>query len=692
MKRLPLIIALGLLGTLVFSNANALWPLNGAAQCPTVASQQFPVMCSDGSGGAIIAWQDLRDGTYNIYAARVSPGGNTLWCGAVSAAINHQQHPVMVADGAGGAIIAWEDQRNNNQDIYTQRINANGQTLWTNNGIAVCTGTGLHLHPKIVSDGAFGVIITWDDTRASSAPDIYCARFDDQGKRAWALNGVALCTATGIQSYPSIASDGAGGAIITWSDGRLGTLQTDIYARRITAAGTAIWSADGNSVCTAGSSQASPVIIPDGAGGGIVAWQDRRSGNDDIYARRVDASGIPQWTINGEALCTALFDQDVPIIVSDGAGGAVVAWEDRRAGEWDVYARRIDASGTALWTNDGVPLVTMPEEQVAPSITTDGSGGAIVAWEDARDTTNRNLYARRIDSAGTLQWMIEGSRVCVWGGAQFVPVIVAGTSGDALMAWEDLRTGTAQIYAQRLSAEGEWVNTPAGNNISVNPSDENGTGSPLFVTFTNITQEGLTSLLIANAGPDLPGSFTLGDGKYYFLDTTATTTGPIYICIQYDESSLTVPEASLQMLHYDTTLFPPAWVDITADLDTDANQICGWTDHLSPFAIGAGSVTGVQDEPIPNRFALHANVPNPFNPVTTIAYEIPAGGADVNISVYDVAGRRVRILVDEHRPAGVFSVPWKGDDERGQRAASGVYFYRMRAGKFVETKKMVLLK
>jgi flagellar hook assembly protein FlgD len=75
-----------------------------------------------------------------------------------------------------------------------------------------------------------------------------------------------------------------------------------------------------------------------------------------------------------------------------------------------------------------------------------------------------------------------------------------------------------------------------------------------------------------------------------------------------------------------------------------------------------------------------------------ISYDIPAGGADVNISVYDVAGRRVRELVHEHRPAGVFSVQWNGDDDRGQHVASGVYFYRMRAGEFVDTKKMVLLK
>jgi hypothetical protein len=691
MKNLPLILTLGFLGSLVFSNANALWPLNGGAPCAKTEAQQSPVIASDGTGGAIIAWSDARNGALDIYASRVAPAGTTVWCGPVCTSGGDQRNPAIVADGAGGAIITWEDGRNGGTDIFVQQVDPIGKTGWTNNGVAVCTGTGAHAHPVITSNGAGGAVIAWDDTRSGDT-NIYAARYDYDGKRAWTTNGVALCTAANSQLAPSIATDGAGGAIVTWTDKRIGTVFTDdVYARRVSNTGTALWTADGVAVSTAGSNQSSPVVISDGAGGGIIAWQDRRSSRDDIYAQRINSSGTSQWLSNGVPLCTAAFDQEAPKIVSDGGGGAIVVWEDSRAGAWDVDVQRINASGTALWTNNGVALVTMPEEQVAPSITTDGAGGVIVAWEDARDATNRDIYARRIDSAGNPQWMIEGSRVCTWGGQQFVPVIVSGAAGDAIVAWEDLRTGTSQVYAQRMSAAGEWVNTPAGSDVTVNPVDENGNGSPLSVTFASIAQEGLTSLVIAEAGPDLPGSFTLGDSKYYHLTTTATSTGLIYICIQYDEASLTVPEASLRMLHYDTALIPPAWVDVTTDLDTDANQICGWTDHLSPFVLGAGSVTGVPDGHVPPAFALHANVPNPFNPITMISYDVPAGGARVSISIYDIAGRRVRTLLDEQRPAGVFSVQWNGEDDRGQRVASGVYFYRMRAGQFVDTKKMVLL-
>jgi hypothetical protein len=90
--------------------------------------------------------------------------------------------------------------------------------------------------------------------------------------------------------------------------------------------------------------------------------------------------------------------------------------------------------------------------------------------------------------------------------------------------------------------------------------------------------------------------------------------------------------------------------------------------------------------------ALHQNVPNPFNPTTTIRFDVPKDGAHVTLTVHDVSGRLVRTLVDTHRGAGQWSVQWSGDDDRGVRVASGVYFYQMRAGSFVQTRKMVLLK
>lgn len=94
---------------------------------------------------------------------------------------------------------------------------------------------------------------------------------------------------------------------------------------------------------------------------------------------------------------------------------------------------------------------------------------------------------------------------------------------------------------------------------------------------------------------------------------------------------------------------------------------------------------------LPTEFSLSQNVPNPFNPSTVVAYALPKD-ARVNLSVYNVLGQHVKTLVDDMQRAGRQSVTWDGTDNNGSTVASGVYFYKLRAGDFTDTKKMLLLK
>ena len=100
------------------------------------------------------------------------------------------------------------------------------------------------------------------------------------------------------------------------------------------------------------------------------------------------------------------------------------------------------------------------------------------------------------------------------------------------------------------------------------------------------------------------------------------------------------------------------------------------------------------DEPAPETVALLANYPNPFNPSTVIEYVLPASvaGEAVRLEVFDVAGRRVRVLVEARQEAGFYRATWDGADEAGAPVASGVYVYRLQAGGFQQVRKMILLK
>lgn len=187
-----------------------------------------------------------------------------------------------------------------------------------------------------------------------------------------------------------------------------------------------------------------------------------------------------------------------------------------------------------------------------------------------------------------------------------------------------------------------------------------------------------------------PGIWNVGNTpQYWDISTNVTFLGNVHVCVYYDPAQAPGPEGVLRLLHYQNG----GWADVTTTVDPVNNVICGVVSSLSPFVIAKRTnATGVGDNSAPDAFALRANVPNPFNPTTTIAYDVPQSGGDVSIAIYDVSGRLVRTLVDEHRSAGRYSAQWNGDDDAGWPVASGVYFYRMQAGPFHETRKMVLLK
>ncbi len=96
-------------------------------------------------------------------------------------------------------------------------------------------------------------------------------------------------------------------------------------------------------------------------------------------------------------------------------------------------------------------------------------------------------------------------------------------------------------------------------------------------------------------------------------------------------------------------------------------------------------------KPLPDRFNLDQNMPNPFNPSTVIGYQLSEAGL-VRLAIYNLLGQQVRVLVNEPRNAGAFSATWDGTDALGRRVASGIYLYRIRAGGFSATKRMLLLK
>ncbi len=497
------------------SNEITQWMANGTVICnETTAGQSSPRICSDGAGGAIIAWMDKRNGNYDIYAQKTASNGITQWTANGTAICNEVstdqlQLSSIISDGAGGAIIAWQDSRTGSTDIYVQKIASNGTTLWTANGTVICNETTAGQYsPRICSDGAGGAIIAWDDSRNGMNEDIYAQKIASNGITSWTANGTVICNeTTADQNKILICSDGAGGAIIAWADLRNGN--DDIYVQKIASNGSSQWMANGTVICNeAPAIQYSSRICSDGAGGAIFVWHDSRNGNYDVYAQKIVSNGSAMWAANGTVICNeATEDQKFTHICSDGVGGAIIAWQDTRSGNYDVYMQKIGSDGNTLWMANGTVICNIITEDTAtPGICSDGAGGAIIAWVDNR-TGNYDIYTQWIASNGTCLWTANGTVICniiteiVGEESQSITILSDGTRG-AIIAWEDYRNGlNYDIYAQKIktvNGNHQTLPTPDDDDDNDGDDDDKGLipGYDLYLIFGLLLLCGLISVIV----------------------------------------------------------------------------------------------------------------------------------------------------------------------------------------------------
>ena len=134
-------------------------------------------------------------------------------------------------------------------------------------------------------------------------------------------------------------------------------------------------------------------------------------------------------------------------------------------------------------------------------------------------------------------------------------------------------------------------------------------------------------------------------------------------------------------------VFRTSGTPASADFQVSESVLVGLDGKLDmPARVEIGDL-----HPLPDRFVLDQNVPNPFNPATVIGYQLPEAGR-VRLAIYNLLGQEVRVLVDERMEAGSFTATWDGADALGRRVASGVYLYRIQAGDFSASRRMLLLK
>ncbi|HOX24426.1 MAG TPA: FlgD immunoglobulin-like domain containing protein [Candidatus Krumholzibacteria bacterium] len=695
----------------------------------------------DGEGGAIVVWLDWSGGSPTLRGQRVTADGAILWAGggvAIAGVPTHIYYPTVAADGSGGVLVAWADDRTGTYYVYAQRVNGSGTVLWNEGGVPLCTDPTGQWGPQVCSDESGGAVVAWTDYRPGiNASDIYAQKVRDNGSVAWATDGIPICAAAYSQDLPAIVTDRGGGAIIAWRDSR-GT--GGIFAQRVDAWGTTRWTADG--VAVGGTTTAIDDLRPaaDGHGGAFLAWMEvRTAGNPDIFAQWVDSAGNVQWAAAGIAVCSEIDAQEEPHVVPDGAGGLIVTWQDARYGYSDIYAQRLDGGGSARWSARGVPLCEAPSYQRVPVVATDGEGGALVVWEDLRPGAP-GLHAQRIDRHG--YWGYAAGELA---GVTDVPGDQGGQAevawqGSRLDQWPDLVIESYSVWRAIVQAKRAPVD------VATSPAAAAAATSPLVWKQRAGGRTFYWELVGSQAAHHLESyAFTAAT----LFDSTATVDAPHYFQVVahgtafdqywvsapdsgwsvdnlapstpaglaghaiYDPQGLNLswlanpePDLAQYVLHRGATPdFEPGPGTIVAAVSETEVVDPDWTpgsyyklaavdlhDNLSAYAVLSPlDVTGSGGEVVPAVTRLECVNPNPFNPQVTITYRL-AETAMATLRIHDPAGRSVRVLVGGIEEAGLHRVTWDGRDDAGTALASGVYLCRLEAAGAVLSRKLTLVR
>jgi hypothetical protein len=350
---------------------------------PRTGHQLTPTVAFDGTN-YLVVWVDGRSGSGDIYGARVNQSGAVLdQLGfPISTAGGEQQEPAVEFDGTD-YLVVWTDSGSGPPRVRGARVSPAG-TVLDPGGITIgppAVNNG-QLAPTLAFDGSNYLVVWFDGSTGQY--EIHAARVSTAGV---VLDpGSKLLTTTGAL-WPAVAFDGTN-YLVAWSNG-------SVFAERVTTDGVVL--DPGGFRLSLGSSGAGfPALAFDGTNY-LAVWQDERSGPYDIYGTRVSTGGTVLDT-SGIPIATATGNQRFPAVAFDGTN-YLAAWEDARSGGDDVYGGRVSQAGSSL-DPGGILISAAAGSQQAPSV---AHGGAkyLVGWQDSR-SGDWDVYGARVSHDGNV--------------------------------------------------------------------------------------------------------------------------------------------------------------------------------------------------------------------------------------------------------------------------------------------------
>jgi hypothetical protein len=459
-------------GVVLDTRAEGANTVGGIALISAANVQQRPTLVCGTQ--CLLVWQDRRNSAsyFDIYSKLLTPALAAAGAENVLASgggLRGQFEPVATAAGSEFAAL-WRDHRDGGAGyVYASRVSATGAAL-DGTGVLLALGTNRQSGPA-VSRNPQRWLVTWGDSRVEG-DNLHTQRISQGGASSGPTT--ATSTAPGQQQQASASWNGTN-HIAAWSDARVGGF--DIYASRLDPNGVAL-DAAGIAISTAANDQFLN-DVESGANRTLIVWQDRRGANFDIYGAIMNSAGAivaPEFPIS-----SATGDQLAASVAFDSTNSQfVVVWQDARAGvnERDLYATRVTTTGQVL-DPAGVLVSAAPSSQLTPDIAF-GNGRFLIVWDDRR-AGNANIFgARAVISAGNLL-VLDRNGIPYSNdlSAQTSPAVTFtsnGTRAGFVTAWVDDRNLTTglDLFGNIVDATSGAIRTggPNGFAISVSAGDE----------------------------------------------------------------------------------------------------------------------------------------------------------------------------------------------------------------------------
>lgn len=658
----------------------------------------------------------------------------------------------LTGDGLGGAVFAWIDERNGaspNNDLYAQHISADGERLWgeDDNGIVVCDAVNQQNGSLVRVLGEDNIAIIWFDYRKGS-PGLYFQRFSFSASVLGPENGEEIVYGIDADAVrPRIIDGGEDHALIAWSDGRFTNLGTYAFAQKIDREnGTPMWGQNGVTMTPGfpyGETDTMAVLFEgltfarDGQGGLIGVWGDTRFGsNPFLFAQRIDSDGQPLWGGRGTAVAYAegvtTRDQGQAHVLPLDDGGAFITFIEFSASyKQRIKIQRLNANGEPQYfdgDNPGIFLTTDEVDDFIESVNRFDDGSILLIYRPSDFFSGvDDLYAMRISVDGELLWD-NPVPICTESQLQY-NAVTTPVDGGVVVAWEDQRRGSPiwDVYAQLIYPDGSvaWdengtvISAEANEQTNVTVSSTGSDASNFWISYRDASDGFKNDIVLSyyDLDAELEHSARIGLNDHSQANPVLQLDpeGGVFVAWE-EEDRATYPDLMYSHLTADGNLFHPDYLgegevltgayhrqsDINMIDDGNDGFIAVWSDARSTgkeplvnlYMQRVDDIYLFSVDPevsTPREWSLSPAYPNPFNPSTTIRYNV-AQTSNVKLAVYDVLGREVARLVDGAVTAGQHTVQWNGMSSSYSPVASGTYFIRLESEGLALTRRVVLMK